>query len=683
MKLVDIKGIGPNLATKLNQLGIYSPLDIVNFLPSQYINLKEPTAVDKLENTSFALIQAKILKITPSTNPRKQFFKLEVQDSNSFWNKKIYISYFNQNYYLNKFLVGNEYRFLGKVTKTNFGYEMINPLVEEEDKVKNLHDGIYTIYPLKGIVGQNVFKNLVKSTTAHFEEKGEDYYTAFGKSISESINQPSLLEAINGIHFPNNEEEIKKGMQRLAIEDTANSIGIYRLINYKFAEKDRKVFYKIANSIIVDYKNALSVVPTPSQENAFYDIVKDLGSSKAMRRIINGDVGSGKTYVAFFALYCAVCSGHQAAMMAPTELLANQHANSFKEIAMILNIKYDVLTSSTTAKHRKEILSKVYNKELDVLFGTQSLLNEDIIFDDLSLIVIDEQHKFGVSERKALEDKCRDADVISMSATPIPRTMFLTMYKGIAISHIERRSQNDNIKTHIVPDEKLGDMLTYIAKQCASGLQAFIVCPSIEDSEGFETYSAKTLYEATVNSVFNGLRVGLLYGPMKSEEKNKIMNDYSSGTLDILISTTVIEVGIDTNASILTIMNSERFGLAQLHQLRGRIGRRGQNSFCFLHTTKPENERLRAMVATSDGLTLAEKDFEMRGAGDFIGLSQSGHRQTGKYSYPITISVIKNASSMVDLAIAKDRAKTLDILKTKKEEYKDYMDIMFNTTLSS
>ena len=402
-----------------------------------------------------------------------------------------------------------------------------------------------------------------------------------------------------------------------------------------------------------------------------------------MRRIINGDVGSGKTYVAFFALYCAVCSGHQAAMMAPTEILANQHANSFKEIAMMLNIKYDVLTSSTTAKHRKEILSKVYNKELDVLFGTQSLLNEDIIFDDLSLIVIDEQHKFGVSERKALEDKCRDADVISMSATPIPRTMFLTMYKGIAISHIERKSQNDNIKTHIVPDEKLGDMLTYIAKQCASGLQAFIVCPSIEDSEGFETYSAKTLYEATVNSVFNGLRVGLLYGPMKSEEKNMIMNDYSSGNLDILISTTVIEVGIDTNASILTIMNSERFGLAQLHQLRGRIGRRGQNSFCFLHTTKPENERLRAMVATSDGLTLAEKDFEMRGAGDFIGLSQSGHRQTGKYSYPITISVIKNASAMVDLAIAKDRTKTLDILKTKKEEYKDYMDIMFNTTLSS
>ena len=683
MKLVDIKGIGPNLAIKLNELGIYSPLDIVNFLPSQYINLQKPTGVDDIENTSFALIKAKITKITPSTNVRKQYFKLDAEDCNSTWTRKIYISYFNQNYYLQKFEVGKEYRFLGKISKKYNFYEMVNPLVEEEGKIKNLKDGIYTIYPLKGIVGQNVFKNLVKSTTNYFEENGEDIYTAFNKSVSVSLNKPSMLEAIEDIHFPKTEENIKKGMERLAIEDTANSIGIYRLINFKFAEKDRKVFYKIANSVIVDYKNALSVVPTESQENAFKDIVNDLTSNKAMRRIINGDVGSGKTFVAFFALYCAVCSGHQAAMMAPTEILANQHANNFKEIAMILNIKYDVLTSSTPAKKRKEILKKVYDKEIDVLFGTQSLLNEEIIFDDLSLIVIDEQHKFGVSERKALEDKCRDADVISMSATPIPRTLFLTMYKGIAISHIERRSLTSNIKTHIVPDDKLNEMMDYIAEQCLEGKQAFIVCPSIEDSEGFELYSAKTLYEQCVDSAFKGLRVGLLYGPMKSEEKNAVMNVFSSGNLDILISTTVIEVGIDTNASILTIMNSERFGLAQLHQLRGRIGRRGQTSFCFLHTTKPNNERLHAMVTTSDGLTLAEKDFEMRGAGDFIGLSQSGHRQTGKYSYPITISVIKNASQMVDLAIAQDKQKTIDILKTKKEEYKDYMDIMFNTTLSS
>lgn len=686
MKLQDIKGIGAALEKKLNNLGIYTPIDLVNFIPSQYINLEKPQSVDKLMDGAFVLVKAKILNITKSDNPRKDFFKLELQDLSSNRFTKLYVSYFNQGYYLNKFKLGGEYRFLGKIRYNFFRVEMINPLVEDEENVKNLHDGIYTVYPLKGEIGQNVFKNVLKSTISKLEISEENEYTCFDSETSKTLDLPPLINAIKDVHYPINYENCALGRNRLAIEDTANTIGIYHIINSKNAQNKRKVFYKIDNSIILDYKNAISFTPTPSQEKAFEEIYQDVTSIKNMRRIINGDVGSGKTLVSFFALYCAVKAKHQAAMMAPTEILAKQHTLNFDSIAKKLGIKYALLTSSTKSADAKYIKNMLKLGEIDVLFGTQSILNDEVIFNDLSLVIIDEQHKFGVSERKQLEDKCRNADVISMSATPIPRTLFLTMYNGIDISHIDNRNLQSNITTRIIFDNKSEDMLKYVSKECSLGKQAFIVCPSIKDSEGLEIYSAETLYSQTKTTIFATNRVGILHGKMKSEEKNKIMEEFINHNLDILISTTVIEVGIDTDASILVVMDSERFGLASLHQLRGRIGRRGQASYCFLHTKLSQSnvsERLIAMEEISDGLTLAEKDFEMRGAGDYIGLSQSGFRQTGKYPYAISVSIIKKASQLLDLAVRKNPQKTNLLLESKQKEYVDFLDVMFNTTLNS
>ena len=686
MKLQAIKGIGASLEKKLNNLGIYTPIDLVNFLPSQYINLEKPQSVDKLQDGAFVLVKAKILNIKKSENPRKDFFKLELEDLSSERFTRLYALYFNQGYYLNKFKIGDVYRFLGKIRYNYFKVELTNPLVENEENIKNLHDGIFTVYPLKGEIGQNVFKNILKSTIAKFEEVDESEYTCFDSDTSKSLGLPPILDAIKDAHFPENYEKCALGTKRLAIEDTANTIGIYRIINSKTAQNRREVFYKIDKSIILDYKNAISFAPTQSQEKAFEDIYQDLTSFKNMKRIINGDVGSGKTLVSFFALYCAAKSNHQGAMMAPTEILAKQHAINFDPIAKKLGINYALLTSSTKASEAKYIKNMLQLGEIDVIFGTQSILNEEIIFNDLSLVIIDEQHKFGVSDRKRLEDKCKNADVISMSATPIPRTLFLTMYKGIDISHIDNRNSSSNITTRIVYDNKCEDMLKYVSKECLLGKQAFIVCPSIKDSEGLEIYSAETLYKETEDSIFANNRVGILHGKMKADDKNKVMEDFINHNLDILISTTVIEVGIDTDASLLVVMDSERFGLASLHQLRGRIGRRNQASFCFLHTKlnpSTVSERLIAMEETTDGLALAEKDFEMRGSGDYIGLSQSGFRKTGKYPYAISIQIIKKASQLLDLAIQKNPQKTDILLENKQVEYADFLDVMFNTTLNS
>ena len=364
-----------------------------------------------------------------------------------------------------------------------------------------------------------------------------------------------------------------------------------------------------------------------------------------MSRIVSGDVGSGKTLVAFFAAYAAAKSGRQCAFMAPTEILAAQHARKFAPIARKAGINFALLTSSTPKEEAEDILEKLARGKLSVVFGTQSLLAARVRFRDLALAVIDEQHKFGVAERAELQNKGAE-DVLALTATPIPRSLAIALYKGISVSRIKKREEaTTNISTFTVPDAKLDGLVDYVAKECKSGKQAFIVCPSIRDSEGFETLSVESFSKKYADRL-EGVSCAVLHGRMTPERKREVMSAFSRGEISLLIATSVVEVGVDTRASVMCVLAADRFGLASLHQLRGRVGRDGSPACCFLHVKNPTEQamrRLGVLVKEVDGEAIAEHDLRLRGVGELLGVRQSGLARTPCLGLPLTADVINHA----------------------------------------
>ncbi|MBQ9276432.1 MAG: DEAD/DEAH box helicase, partial [Clostridia bacterium] len=432
-----------------------------------------------------------------------------------------------------------------------------------------------------------------------------------------------FLRTFKSIHKPESVEEAEYALDRLAGIDLALALEIFKKSRNN-TKNFRKVFYKIRDFRIDEFVNALDFEPTTSQMKAFADIFDDMTGAEYMSRIVSGDVGSGKTIVAFFAMWLAHLAGVQSALMVPTEILALQHAEKFEKIAKRLGISFALLTSSTKQAERREILAGLADGSIECVIGTQSIIGEDVVYKNLSLAIIDEQHKFGVNDRAKLENKGAK-DVLSLTATPIPRSMALTFYEDIKISHIEKReSAKTNVTTILTYDLK--DAVSRIVNSAKSGKQAFIVCPAIEDSEGFESYSIESFVKEFSRD-FDNLNLSILHGKLSNEEKEQTIADFYSGKTQVLIATSVIEVGIDTKASEILIVNADRFGLASLHQLRGRVGRDGSPANCYLHSGKSTDtakQRLDTLVKSNDGQYLAEVDFSMRGAGDFLGTRQSG-----------------------------------------------------------
>lgn len=521
-------------------------------------------------------------------------------------------------------MFGKKYRFYGKISNS-FGKVTINsPVFDEEGKDSNTGK-IIPIYPLTYQLSQNVLRKIIESGLKEVENQLKETLPTY---LLQEYNLQGINEATKFIHFPKKFVDFQKARKRLVFEELLSTqLALLELKNNYLTEKKGIQFSKDAK--MSDIINKLPFNLTKAQLRVVEEIDNNMESEKSMNRLLQGDVGSGKTVVAMCAAYKAVKSGYQVAIMAPTAILATQHLENFQKILKDMGINVELLISGITKKSKEKILERLANGEIDILIGTHAIIEENVIFKNLGLVVTDEQHRFGVKQRTKIAEKGENPDVLVMTATPIPRTLALILYGDLDISIIDELPPNrKKIETFAVSKKLEQRIDTFINKQIQEGRQAYIVCPLVEENEEMDLQSVQKLYEKYKTEVFPQYRVEYIHGKMKAKEKDEIMAKFKKHEIDILISTTVIEVGVDVpNANIMVIEDAERFGLAALHQLRGRVGRGEYQSYCVLkYEGKGETvrKRMKVMSETDNGFIISEKDLELRGSGDFFGTMQHG-----------------------------------------------------------
>ena len=564
-----IKGVGPNRATLLNKLGIYNLKDLITYFPREYEDRGKPKTIAELENGEEALIYAYPVGRMNEFKIRKNLTlcKLIVKDETG----SCQITWYNQSYLKSVFKQDKKYKFYGKVSKKYGRPEMQSPVYETEEANRNTGK-IIPIYPLTYSLSQNVIRKIIENGLNEVKGKLEETLPEY---ILKEYNLYDYNTAINEIHFPENFANFNLAKKRLVFEELLSmQLALLSLKNKYEVKKPGIEFSKQAKmSEIID---KLPFKLTKAQLRVLEEIDKDMETGKPMNRLMQGDVGSGKTIVALISAYKAVKTGYQAVIMAPTAILATQHLESFNEILKDTGIKCELLISGITKKKKEDILQRLANGEIDILIGTHAVLEENVIFKKLGLVVTDEQHRFGVRQRSIIVEKGANPDVLVMTATPIPRTLALILYGDLDISIIDELPPNrKKIETYAVTKGMEQRVNNFITKNIEEGRQCYIVCPLVEENEEIKAKSVMEIYEEYKNNIFPNYRVEYLHGKMKPKEKDLIMEEFKNGNIDILISTTVIEVGVNVpNSNIMIIENAERFGLAQLHQLRGRVGRR-------------------------------------------------------------------------------------------------------------
>ena len=519
---------------------------------------------------------------------------------------------------------GHRYKFYGKISNTYGKITISSPVFDEEGKDSNTGK-IIPIYPLTYQLSQNVLRKIIENGLKEVQNQLRETLPSY---ILKDYNLQGINEATQKIHFPKNFDEFNIARKRLVFEELLSTqLALLELKNSYLTEEKGIQFSKDAK--ISDIINKLPFKLTKAQLRVIEEIDTNMESEKPMNRLLQGDVGSGKTVVAMCAAYKAVKSGYQAAIMAPTAILATQHLENFKNILEEMGIKVELLISGITKKNKEGILERLKNGDIDILIGTHAIIEENVIFKNLGLVVTDEQHRFGVKQRTKIAEKGKNPDVLVMTATPIPRTLALILYGDLDISIIDELPPNrKKIETFAVSKKLEQRVDSFIQKQIEEGRQAYIVCPLVEENEEMDLQSVQKLYEKYKTEVFPQYKVEYIHGKMKAKEKDEIMAKFKQHKIDILISTTVIEVGVDVpNANIMVIEDAERFGLAALHQLRGRVGRGQYQSYCILkYEGKGETvrKRMKVMCETNDGFIISEKDLELRGSGDFFGTMQHG-----------------------------------------------------------
>ncbi len=564
-----IKGVGPNRATLLNKIGIHNLKDLITYFPREHEDRGKTKAIAELVHGEETLICAYPVGRINELRIRKNLMlcKLIVRDETG----SCQITWYNQPYLKNVFKPNIRYKFFGRVTRTAGKIEMQSPVYEPEDSSKSTGK-IIPIYPLTYSLTQNTIRKIIESglqeVIGNLEEVLPEYM----------IKKYGLFDyntAVKQIHFPDNFENFNKARKTLAFEELFSmQLALLRLKTKYETNKPGIEFSKDAK--MSDIINSLPFKLTKAQLRVLQEIDSDMESSKPMNRLLQGDVGSGKTIVALISAYKAVKSGYQAVIMAPTAILATQHLESFNEILKNSGIKCELLISGITKKKKEDILERLKTGEIDILIGTHAVLEENVVFNKLGLVVTDEQHRFGVRQRSIIVEKGNNPDVLVMTATPIPRTLALILYGDLDISVIDELPPNrKKIETYAVTKGMEQRVNNFIAKNVNEGRQCYIVCPLVEENEEIDAKSVMEIYENYKKNIFPNYRVEYLHGKMKTKEKDAIMDEFKNGNIDILISTTVIEVGVNVpNSNIMVIENAERFGLAQLHQLRGRVGRR-------------------------------------------------------------------------------------------------------------
>lgn len=521
---------------------------------------------------------------------------------------------------------GKKYRFFGKISNKYGKIDLTSPVFDEIEK-KNNTGKIIPLYPLTFSLSQNTIRKIIENGLNDVEEDGGLKET-LPQYILNEYKLEEINKAIETVHFPKEFADFEIARKRFVFEELLSTqLALLQLKNSNL--KDHKGISFSKDAHMSDVINSLPFNLTKAQLRVLEEIDKNMEQDKSMNRLLQGDVGSGKTVVAMISAYKAVKSGYQVAVLAPTAILATQHLENFQKILKKFDIRCELLISGITKKKKTEILEKLQNGEIDILIGTHAMLEENVTFKNLGLVVTDEQHRFGVKQRTTMAQKGENPDVLVMSATPIPRTLALILYGDLDISVIDELPPNrKKIETFAVTKALEDRVNNFVKKQVDEGRQAYIVCPLVEESEENDLQSVISLYEKCKTEVFPNYRIEYIHGKMKQKEKDDIMERFKNGEIDILISTTVIEVGVDVpNSSIMVIEDAQRFGLAQLHQLRGRVGRGEYQSYCILkYEGKGKNtrERMKIMTQTNDGFVISQKDLELRGSGDFFGTNQHG-----------------------------------------------------------
>ena len=665
-----VKTVGPNRVKLLNKLNIYTLKDLIEYYPRDYEDRSKPKNLYECTDGEEVLIEAMAVgRITEMHKGRMTVSRLIVKDQTG----TCYITWFNQGYLRDKFQPGRMYRFFGKISNKNGRLEMNSPVYDEIDQSKNTGK-IIPIYPLTYELKQNTLRKIIENGLAEVKGKLTETLPEY---ILKENNLWDINNTIERIHFPIEFSDFNKARERLVFEELLTTqLALLKLKNNYEHETDGIQFSK--DVYMSDVINILPFKLTKAQLRVLEEIDRDMENNKPMNRLLQGDVGSGKTVVAMIAAYKAVKSGYQATIMAPTAILASQHLESFQGILEELGIRTELLISSVTKKKKTEILEKLQSGEIDILIGTHAILEENVVFKNLGLVVTDEQHRFGVKQRGTIASKGKNPDVIAMSATPIPRTLALILYGDLDISIIDELPPNrKKIETYAVRKNMEERVNNFIRKQITEGRQAYIVCPLVEENEDMEgLQSVIELAEKYQKETFSEYKVAYLHGKMKPKEKDEIMERFKNGEIQILIATTVIEVGVNVpNSSIMVVENAERFGLAQLHQLRGRVGRGEYQSYCILKyegNSETIKQRMKVMCDTNDGFIISEKDLELRGSGDFFGTEQHGLPEFKIANLFEDIAVLKKVQRLAlkimedDPLLEKEKnAKLNDLVKEK------------------
>ena len=613
-----LKGVGPKTAERFEKLGILTLSDLLCHYPRRYLDFSKPYSIAEAPADTECVVKAEVFakpggRILPGG---RRMERITAGDDVS----SLEITWFNNPYAAQKLELGQEYYFQGIVTGGMLRRQMVNPQVRTDAQVKS--SPFEAVYPQTEGLTSSAIAKCVRQLLPHAELLPDP----LPPEMLKKYRLLSKADAVRAIHCPATEEEAFAARRRLIYEELlVLQLGIGRMKNHGAASTGAPMKKADASP----FWESLPFSPTGAQRRAVEEILTDMSGETSMNRLLQGDVGSGKTLVAAAAIWACIRAGYQAALLAPTEILASQHAENLNRLLSPFGMRVALLTGGMKAAARRTTLAAIRDDEADLIVGTHAILSEGVEFARLGLAVVDEQHRFGVRQRGLLAEKAANPHLLVMSATPIPRTLGLLMYGDLDISILDELPPGRKpVKTRCITGKKRADLYGFLDREIDSGRQVYIVCPAIEDAGGSGLNAVKSYYEDIAKAYLPDRRVGLMHGRLKPKEKAEVMNDFKSGRLDALVSTTVIEVGVDVpNATVMVIENAERYGLSALHQLRGRVGRGAAESWCFLvsdNASESVQKRLKFLCSTSDGFAVAQYDLETRGPGDFFGSRQHG-----------------------------------------------------------